>query len=124
MTGSRAGSHDDPVDGASDLTVKILQEIRDEIRTTNSKVDALRQDTGRNLGDLRNDMNQRLDFLAEGQVRMRTEMTGVRGELADLRSVVERNGERFEHFLATNGDIVRDLKGRVARVEAHLGLDS
>ncbi|MCC7380909.1 MAG: hypothetical protein IT384_03715 [Deltaproteobacteria bacterium] len=38
------------------------------------------------------------------------------------RRVVERNGERFEHFLAAEGDITRDLKTRMTRVEQHLGI--
>ncbi|MCC7380989.1 MAG: hypothetical protein IT384_04125 [Deltaproteobacteria bacterium] len=55
-------------------------------------------------------------------VALATEIAGLRGAVVDLRGVVERNGERFEHFLATEGDIICDLKTRMTRVEQHLGL--
>lgn len=40
----------------------------------------------------------------------------------ELRETTERNGERFEHYLATEGDIIRDLKTRMTRVETHLDI--
>jgi hypothetical protein len=107
------------------LTVKILTEIRDEIRTTNTRV----AETNVRIDVLREETNARLDFLAEGQVRLATEVAGLRGEVVELRGevvelrgVVEKNGERFEHFLATEGDVIRDMKHRLHRVEEHLGL--
>ncbi|MCC7380850.1 MAG: hypothetical protein IT384_03420 [Deltaproteobacteria bacterium] len=109
-------------DGTENVTVQILREIRDELSRlrgdTNFRLEGL---NGR-LEELRSDTNARLDVLAQGQVRLATEMAGLRGEVVDLRGVVERNGERFEHFLATEGDIIRDLKTRMTRVEQHLGL--
>ncbi|MCC7380182.1 MAG: hypothetical protein IT384_00020 [Deltaproteobacteria bacterium] len=106
-------------DETENVTVEILRAIRDELSRlrgdTNSRFEELRADTNARLDELRTDTNARLDFLTSGQVRLATEVAG-------LRTVVERNGERFEHFLATEGDIIRDLKTRMTRVEHHLGL--
>ncbi|MCC7380919.1 MAG: hypothetical protein IT384_03770 [Deltaproteobacteria bacterium] len=81
--------------------MEILRAIRDELSR-------LRGDTNARLDELRADTNTRLDFLSNGQARLATEIASLRGEvhdlrgdLTDLRGVVERNGERFEHFLAT-----------------------
>lgn len=60
------------------------------------------------LSRLRGDTNFRLE--------------GLNGRLEELRGVVQRNGERFKHFLAAEGDIIRDLKTRMTRVEQHLGI--
>lgn len=104
----------------TNVTVAILRDIRDEIRGTNTRVDSLREEMDQRLSQT----NERLDFIADGQIRLRTEVTELRVVTEQLRGVAERNGERFEHFLATEGDVIRDLKGRMTRVEVHLGLDS
>ncbi|MCC7380377.1 MAG: hypothetical protein IT384_01000 [Deltaproteobacteria bacterium] len=103
------------VDETQSVTVEILRAIRDELSRLRGDVGELRADTNARFEELRGDTNARLDFLTSGQVRVATEVAG-------LRTVVERNGERFEHFLATEGDIIRDLKTRMTRVEHHLGL--
>ena len=126
-----------------DLTVGILRGIRDEIRATNVHLDALRQDTNSRFEELRGDTNRRLDHLAEGQIRLTTEVTELKGDVSELKgdvselkgdvrelkgdvselgSRIAKIDDRFEHFLVTGGTAVRDLTSRVARVERHVGL--
>jgi chromosome segregation ATPase len=131
-------------DDTQDLTVEVLRSIRDEITglraDTNARFAELRTETNASIAQT----NARLDFLADGQVRLATEVAGLRGDVHDLRGevhdlrgevhdlrggltdltkVVEKNGQRFEHFLATEGDVIRDLRRRIERVESHVGLN-
>ena len=111
--------------GPHDLTVEILRDIRDEVRGVRDEVGALRKDTNDRFEetnkrlDATNDRletmnsrvdlsNSRLDLLAKGQVRVANEVLTLR--------------HRFEHFLATEGDVIRDLRDRVERLETHTGL--
>jgi hypothetical protein len=98
-------------DDTQDVTVEVLRSIRDEITglraDTNARFAELRTETNASIAQT----NARLDFLADGQVRLATEVAGLRGEVHDLRGVVEKNGQRFEHFLA-----------RIERVDSHVGL--
>lgn len=100
------------------MTMQILRDIRGE-------VSGLRQDTMTRLDKIdgrldlisgrldqtnmrADETNGRLDRVCEGQIRMATEMTTLR--------------MRFEHFVVSEGDPVRDLKARVHRLEGHTGL--
>ena len=98
--------------GDDSVTVQILRSIRDEVAKTNERIDVLRVET-----------TGRLDHLTEAHIRLATEVAGLRGEVVELRTVVTRNGERFEHFLDTEGNTVRDLRQRVERLEAHAGIE-
>ena len=121
------------------LTVEILRQIRGEVVKTNERLEHLETSVDNRLSET----NRRLDFLAEGQTRLYTEVAGLkgevgglrgevgglrgevgglRGEVVELRASVDRNGDRFEHFLHTNGDAIRDLRERMGRVEEHIGL--
>ena len=59
--------------------------------------------------------NERLDLVAERQLRTATEVVELTGEVRVMR-------QRFEHFVATEGDVIRDLKARMSRCENALGL--
>ena len=127
--------------GPHDLTVEILRDIRDEVRGVRDEVAGVRDEvTGvrdevgalrDEVGALRKDTNERfeetnerlqqtngridlsnsrLDLLAKGQARVANEVLTLR--------------HRFEHFLATEDDVIRDLRDRVERLETHAGLDS
>jgi methyl-accepting chemotaxis protein len=95
-----------------DLTVAILCSIRDEIA-------GLRADTNTRLGKIEGRLdelngrvdqtNSRLDHVCGGQIRTANEILTLR--------------LRFEHFLASEGDVIRDLRDRMARIEAHVGID-
>jgi predicted nuclease with TOPRIM domain len=118
---------------AEPLTVAILRSIRDEIhelRTdTKSEFGQLRTETKSEFQQLRAETSERLDHIATGQIRLATEFAGLRGEVVELkgevvelRSSVDRQTARFDHFLETDGNVVRDLKHRVERLEEHTGL--
>ena len=114
------------------LTVEILRQIRDETAKTGAETAKLRTEvtmlrtevteTNARLGHLEASTNSRLDFLVEGQVRLHTEVAGLRGDVVDLRGAVDQQGTRFEHFLYSEGDVIRSLRDRVGRLEAHTGL--
>lgn len=101
----------------------------------NREVREVREIAADNRANLR-ETNTRLDFLSDGQIRMRTDIADLHGDLADMRGdIVHLNSNvtnlserfdshsgRFDHFVETEGGVVRDLKTRVARMEAHLGL--
>ncbi len=97
------GGHDD-----EPLTLQVLRSIRDEIH-------ALRRETEAEFRHLRTETTGRLDHLAEGQIRVAT-------EVVELRRSVERQTARFEHFIETDGNVVRDLRTRVERLEEHTGI--
>jgi hypothetical protein len=66
---------------STDLTVEILKGIRDEIRDTNTRLDALRGDT-----------NTRLDRLerrqTETEVRLSSELVAVVGAVHEVRDLL------------------------------------
>jgi uncharacterized coiled-coil DUF342 family protein len=120
------------------LTQEILRSIRDEIV-------GLRKDTNERFGETNqriDQTNERIDLLAQGQIRLATEvhdqlgalrgelkseMAELRGEVHELRDEVHehrgetvKQGRRFEHFLETAGETVRDLQARVKRLEDEL----
>lgn len=106
-----------------DLTPKILEKIHREIQKTNQGLEHLRTDTNRQFAELREDATRRLDLLTEAATRTNTELVGVKQGLASLEKTVERNGERFEHALGTQGVSHRELEARVKRLEHHVGLE-
>jgi chromosome segregation ATPase len=133
------------------LTVEILRDIRDEVRTTNARIDSLRvettgliAETNQRLDDIRAESNERLERLNEGQIRLATgladlrgevgnlrgevgdlrgEVGNLRGEVGDLRGEVVRQGDRLENAILTGGQLIRGLTQRVERLEAHTGLE-
>jgi predicted nucleic acid-binding Zn-ribbon protein len=120
-----------------ELTLRVLREIRDELVGTNQRVDRLREDTTREIGQLRTETTRRLDHLAEGQVRLATEVAGLRGEVGELRGEVgelrgevgglrgevRRQGDRLENALLTGGQALQGLRQRIERLEEHTGLE-
>ena len=111
------------------LTIEILRQIRDETAKTRTELGQRIEHLEASTNERLSETNRRLDFLADGQVRLHTEVAGLhgevaglRGEVVELRGSVDRQGDRFEHFLHTQGDVIRDLKDRVGRIEDHVGL--
>ena len=135
MTDFAARPHREVMSG-DELTVAILREIRDEIRATNARVDV---------------SNERLDKLAEGQIRIATEVAelrgevcglreevgglrgevgdlrgevgGLRGEVGGLRGEVRKQGDRLENAILTGGQMFREFRFRLDRLERHVGLE-
>jgi hypothetical protein len=100
----------------TDLTIEILQGIRDEIRGTNARVDALRDEL---CGEIRgtngrlDDTNTRLDRLERRQVevetRVSTEIVAVAVAVREVRDLL-----REERALASQVD---DHERRIRAIE-------
>ncbi|MBI5481409.1 MAG: hypothetical protein HY906_21295 [Deltaproteobacteria bacterium] len=79
-------------DKVVDLTVRILTQIRDEIRTTNSRLDAVRTELKSEIGELRAEMHTGFDLLGK---RIDNLLMGEHGrDHAELRERVVRLEER------------------------------
>ena len=89
----------------SDLTVEILRDIRDEARKTNARLDGLNERV--------DGLNERVDSLQVGFVALRTEM----------HEGFEHLGGRIDNLLlGEHRSEHEELRGRVERIEQHLGL--
>jgi len=79
----------------TDLTIEILKGIRDEVRTTNTNLEALRADTGARIEALRADTNARFDQLerrqVETEVRLSTELVAVVGAVREVRDLLRED---------------------------------
>ena len=142
MTAPRAAPHPEGMSG-DDLTVSILEQIRDELRATNAEVKTLnaevktiateakktnerldatneRLDATNERLDTTNErldaQGARLDRLAEGQIRVATEVATLRGE-------VTKQGDRLENAILTGGQMFQGFRQRLDRLERHVGLE-
>ncbi len=98
-----------------DLTVGILENIRDEIRTLNTRVDSGFTELRAELGAL----NTRVDTL---NARVDTGFAAFNTELTELRDEVVGTNRRLDSVLQIAGAHHTDLEVRVSRIETHLGL--
>jgi hypothetical protein len=77
---------------SGDVTVEVLREIRDEVRATNTRLDALRHDT--------NTRFERLERRqTESEVRLATELVAVTGAVREVRDLLREGraaSERLE----------------------------
>ena len=116
-----------------DLAIGALHSIRDEIRglrsDTNERLDQANErldQTNERLDQTNerlNQTNERLDLLHEGQMRTATEVVRL-AERVDVNTAeIRQLRGRFEHFLDSEGAVVRNLQARMNRVESHLDLD-
>lgn len=89
-----------------DITVRILQDIREELRSLNGRMDQL---TGRvdGLNERVDGLNQRVDGLT-GQVETLTRQTE--------KGFKDLNG-RFNHLLEFAGGLYRDHERRIRSLE-------
>jgi len=93
-----------------DLTVQILREIRDETKKTNTRLDQ----TNTRLDGL----NERVDGL---QLEMRHGFATLRDE---MHQGFEQLGGRIDNLLlGEHRHEHEELRGRVDRIEQHLGLE-
>lgn len=89
----------------TDLTIRILTEIRDEIRSTNSRIDetnARLDHTNAQLGETRTDLGSLTSRVVEAEIRTATAIAALGGTLEDVRTLLR---DRL------------DLKDRVERCE-------
>lgn len=109
---------------STDLTIEILRGIRDEARTTNTRIEALRADTNAQFGALRldinarfDDANQRLDRLerhqTETEMRISTELVAVVGAVREVRDLL-----REDRVLQGRVD---DHERRLTAIETRVG---
>jgi hypothetical protein len=85
----------------SDLTVKILGEIRDEVRSVREEVHGLGQSLGRRIDETNDRVDQvivRLDRVehrqVETEVRLATEIVGVAAAIREVRDELEHRALR------------------------------
>lgn len=107
-----------------DLTVEILTQIRDGIRSTNERLDATRTDLSSRIDAVRTELsgqldstNERLERLerrqTETEIRLATELTAVAGAVRELTDSL-----REERKL---GKVLADHEARIASLERRTG---
>ena len=101
--------------GSDDLTVRILIEIRDEIRATNARIDG----TNERVDALGKTLGARIDQL---RTELRTEIASVREDLSDRITELNFSSQMTALIGSTRDvhDMLRDrfdLRDRVERCE-------
>jgi len=94
---------------ATDITIEILREIRDEIRDGRDDRQAMRSDMAglrEEVGGLREEMNLRIDNLAR----------------LTKRGFEQLAGRLDNVLLGAHGEEHRELRHRVERLEAEVGI--
>ena len=104
----------------TDLTIEILKGIRDEVRTTNTRLEALRLDTNARFDETNHrlvETNQGLDRLerrqTEADVRLATELVAVVGAVREVRDLLRED--------RTLEDRIDDHERRIAAIETRAG---
>ena len=96
-----------------DLTIRVLTEIRDEIKQTNQRVDEL---SGR-VGHLETHLGARIDEtnrrLVESEVRLSTAIVGMAGTLDDVKQLLVQRNTIDDRVTRCEREI-DDLKRRVS----------
>ena len=96
--------------GSDDLTVRILIEIRDEIRATNARVDAL----GTSLGTRIDTTNERIDRLGERISGVETSLGARIDQLGDRITGVElRFSSQMTALIGSTRDLYEMLQDRL-----------
>lgn len=95
----------------SDLTLKVLENIRDDLRSLNGRVDGLRDD----LGGVRADLNNLSTRVEAGFAALEHRMERVEIEAIGAN-------RRLDSVLKIAGTHHSELEDRVSRIEQHLNL--
>jgi chromosome segregation ATPase len=112
-------------DGRDDLTVRVLIEIRDEIRATNTRIDQTNSrldQTNVNLDRHTNRLDKRIDDtradlsrrLAEVEIRTVTALNDVHGTLREVRDLLRDRldlRDRVDRVERDVAELKRDRKG-------------
>lgn len=116
--------------GDGELTLAILREIRDEIRKTNTRLDAT---NGRLDGtnERLDATNERLDRVVHEQIRHSTAIVELEAGQREIVTVLKGMAHAIEGLnmrldnvlLGPLGDKVRNLDSRMQRVEGRLGIE-
>jgi FtsZ-binding cell division protein ZapB len=108
----------------TDLTIEILQGIREEIQTTNKQLDEFRTEVRSELGQLRDqqaateerlatELGQVRDRQTSTEVRLATELVGVAGAVREVRDLL-----REDRALRGRVD---DHERRISAIEGRTG---
>ncbi|MSP60751.1 MAG: hypothetical protein EXR72_10490 [Myxococcales bacterium] len=99
-----------------DLTIKILQQIRDGIdkgfKETNRRLEHLEEGS--------KETNQRLEHLEEGSRETNERLSHMEERLGGVENGLITLNSRFEHFLTFAGQRQVDHETRILRLEEHL----
>jgi hypothetical protein len=107
----------------TDLTIEILKSIRDEVRTTNVRIDDLRDEVRGSVNGLRDEVrstNLRIDALrdetarrfTESETRLSSELVAVAGAVREVRDLL-RDDRQFR-------EQVTDHERRLSAIESRL----
>ncbi len=107
------------------LMIEVLQGIRSDIQQTNARLDTLGKDLNERLDQTNarldqtnarlDQTNARLDRVAEGQIRMGTQLNE---RLVKVEEAVVGLNSRIDHILTGPvGNSIRDLQERVRALE-------
>lgn len=100
----------------ADLTIEILQGLRSDIQALGQTLAGRIDETNARLEQA----NARLDRLAEGQVRLGTQLNE---RLLDVEAEVRRMNDRLDNVLiGPMGKTVREHEDRIKRIEQRLEL--
>ena len=97
----------------SDLTVAVLREIRDAVRTTNEKVDHMRIELGERIDGTRDSLSERIDIT---NVRLGVVETTLK-DLAGQQVLMTRY---IKNVVDRHDQAIDDLRERVTRLETRV----
>ncbi len=109
----------------SDITVKILESIRDEIRGLRGEVVELRGEVVELRGEtseLRGGLAALTDRVEEGFASVNAELRSLNRRTSSLEHEAAGTNQRLDAVLKIAGTHHTDLEQRVTRIEDHLGL--
>ncbi len=109
---------------ADEVTVAVLREIRDEVRSTRTQLSERIDDVSDRIDSVRTELSERIDKVSERmealerrqtqtEVRLATELVAVVGAVREVRDTLR---EGFDL-----GRRVADHEARLARIEKRLG---
>jgi len=84
----------------TDLTVKILQEIRDAVQQTNARIDQTNERLDQTATRLEKKIDVLADRIVESEIRTATAITALSGTLDDVKQLLRERldmRDRLEH---------------------------
>ena len=100
----------------TDLTIQILTDIRDEIRSTNNRIDQTNVELRSTREELRTELRTGLERVekrvVESEIRLATGITEMSGTLRDVRDMLAGQLDLRDRVERCEADIA-DLKRRV-----------
>ena len=104
---------------SENLTVEILKDIRDEIRSTNTRLDT----TNTRLEVLRVDLTERLDATNSRLDATNSRLDSVESALKDLAAQMLFLSKFVKNSVEKQGEELTDIRSRLSRVEGRVYTD-